>query len=87
MSNDYRQGRFKVVREVIGPHLSQGYPGINELMSNVNLLETFMIKSEKMPCSRFMKEQAPHIHPGIIDHPLVKERIDHCKRVTPPDTL
>lgn len=86
-SKDYRQGRLKAVREAIGPHLSQGHPGINDLMNNVNLLGTFMIKSEKMPCSRFRKEQEPHIHPGIIDHPLVQEKIDHCKRVTPPDTL
>jgi hypothetical protein len=86
-SKNYRQGRLKDVRKAIGPHLSQGHPGINELMSNVNLLAAFMAKAEKMPCSRFMKEQVPHIHPGIIDHPMVQERIGHCKRVTPPDTL
>ena len=86
-NDNYRKGRLKAVKEALAPYRSQGLPDIEELMSNVVLLQAFLAKSSKTSCSRFMKEQLTNIHPGIIEHPLVKERVNHCKRVTPPDTL
>ncbi|MAD60045.1 MAG: hypothetical protein CMH49_00845 [Myxococcales bacterium] len=87
-TDNYRRGRLKAVKEALAPyHRSQDHPVIKDLMSNVGLLQAFLAKSSKTSCTRFMKEQLANIHPGIIDHPLVKERVNHCKRVTPPDTL
>lgn len=81
----FEKGELQAVIDLLSPYANKAK--FNSLLNNVELLRSFIKRAESTPCSRFIEDEKEEIHIEIVNHPIVVNRIEHCKKVLPPDTL